>query len=316
LTSVPAADRPVLAKALSKKPDERFSSCKAFVDALMSHANGDTAAPAAQSTRPMPVAPPQPIEPTDDTRPQSLYATQLVSPAQTDEPVEVMVTQPVRRGLQPQSTPKVENRSIPLPALNEETIDVDVPTADVSLSGEQPTLYIGVGGVGIQILGRLRSLISLSEQSQDAGRRAEFVALDTDRDELRTACSSNWAAPLAPDDTIHLPLRLPSSYDNSRELLGWLSRRWLYNIPRSLETRGYRPLGRLALVDNSRPVLAAFEKKLELLSASAEAAIAAGTTCEKTIKVVLLAGMGGGTGSGTAIDLANAVRSRAAMQEL
>ena len=32
----------------------------------------------------------------------------------------------------------------------------------------------------------------------------------------------------------------------------WLSRRWLYNIPRSLKTEGLRPLGRLAFADHAR----------------------------------------------------------------
>ena len=68
---------------------------------------------------------------------------------------------------------------------------------------------------------------------------------------------------------MHLPLRLPKSYDNSREILGWVSRRWLYNIPRSLETRGYRPLGRVALVDHSLRVLALVDQKLQRLAAVA-----------------------------------------------
>ena len=48
-----------------------------------------------------------------------------------------------------------------------------------------------------------------------------------------------------------MPLRKPEEYRaDSGKLLQWLSRRWLYNIPRSLETEGLRPLGRLALVDH------------------------------------------------------------------
>jgi serine/threonine protein kinase len=315
LTSVPVSDRAALAKALSKKPEDRFPSCKAFVDALLSRANIETTASTFQSSSPITTAPPQPIQAPDDTRPQSLYATQRVSESEKSEPVEVMVTQPVRRGQQPQAPLRVEDRSIPLPALNEATVDVDVPALDASLSAEQPTLYVAVGGVGIQALSRLRGLIAPTDQTADINRLVEFLALDTDRDELRTACSSKWGA-LSSDDTIHLPLRLPSGYDNSGELLGWLSRRWLYNIPRSLETRGYRPLGRLALLDNSRPVLSAIDKRLQSLAELIDVKIAAEAACEKTIKVVFLAGMGGGTGSGTVIDLANAVKKRAAAQNL
>ena len=74
------------------------------------------------------------------------------------------------------------------------------------------------------------------------------------------------------DDTLHLPLKLPQSYDNSREILDWVSRRWLYNIPRSLETRGYRPLGRVALVDHAKRVIDLIDGKLRALAASARRA--------------------------------------------
>ena len=38
--------------------------------------------------------------------------------------------------------------------------------------------------------------------------------------------------------------------EDSTRLLKWLNRRWLYNVPRSLQTEGIRPLGRLAYVDH------------------------------------------------------------------
>ena len=48
-----------------------------------------------------------------------------------------------------------------------------------------------------------------------------------------------------------MPLRRSQDYrEDSRKILEWLSRRWLFNIPRSLQTEGLRPLGRLALVDH------------------------------------------------------------------
>ena len=101
---------------------------------------------------------------------------------------------------------------------------------------------MAAGGVGIQLLCRLRDSI-IHDEASAASKVVEAIALDTDRDELRDACSSRWKSPLSSDDTLHLPLRLPSNYDNSRDILSWVSRRWLYNIPRSLETRGFRPLG-------------------------------------------------------------------------
>jgi hypothetical protein len=106
------------------------------------------------------------------------------------------------------------------------------------------------------------------------------------------------------------------SYDNSREILGWVSRRWLYNIPRSLETRGYRPLGRVALVDHAKRVLALVDQKLQRLAGRASAADAAGQPRDSTVRIVIIAGAGGGTGAGTVIDVANAVRSQAAKRKM
>ncbi len=113
-----------------------------------------------------------------------------------------------------------------------------------------------------------------------------------------------------------MPLRLPQSYDNSREILSWLSRRWLYNIPRSLETRGYRSLGRVALFDHSPRVLSLIDQKLKQLAGVASTASDSGQTRDSTIRIVLLAGTGGGTGAGMVVDVANAVKSLATKRDL
>ena len=116
-------------------------------------------------------------------------------------------------------------------------------------------------------------------------------------------------------------LRLPQEYrDRSQLNLEWLSHRWLYNIPRSLETRGYRPLGRLALIDHLEEAMAIVDRKLAALATVGVPPVGvpplggsqpaeAGTPTSE-IRIVMLVGMGGGTGGGMAIDLANAVRSR------
>ncbi len=192
-------------------------------------------------------------------------------------------------------------------------VDVAAPEIDPALRREQPTLFVAIGGMGIQVLGRVRALNSTLP---DANEAIESIALDTDRNELREACSKRWKRPLDPDDTLHIPLRLPMSYDNSREILGWVSRRWLYNIPRSLETRGYRPLGRVALVDHAKRVLALVDQKLERLASRASVADAAGEARDSTVRIVVLAGAGGGTGAGTVIDVANAARSQAAKRNI
>ncbi len=140
----------------------------------------------------------------------------------------------------------------------------------------------------------------------------EMIAADTDRAEASRKRAADWDDRLPTADALHLSLKRPQEYrEQGRTNLDWLSHRWLYNIPRSLETRGYRPLGRLAFVDHLEKVLSLIDRKLEKL-----APIRAGDSGDPDqqrpadIRIVLLAGMGGGTGSGMAIDLANAARSR------
>jgi serine/threonine protein kinase len=320
LMSLPAEDRPIIARALAKTPTDRFPSCRAFVEAL-SH-RGDRLPAAAPVEvpllRPTPAAPaaPSPTVPVpDDTKSPSFCTTlrreEVKAPDAFDAPVEPTVTQPVRRGAPTAETSPPEPAAPPL--LHEEMVDVAVPDINPALRREQPTLYVAIGGIGVQVLSRLRAH---NCDSPDANEAIESIALDTDRNELREACSRRWKRPLDADDTLHIPLRLPMSYDNSREILGWVSRRWLYNIPRSLETRGYRPLGRVALVDHAKRVLALVDQKLERLASRAGTADAAGEARDATVRIVILAGTGGGTGAGTVIDVANAARSAAAKRNM
>jgi serine/threonine protein kinase len=311
LMALPAQDRPVIARALAKKPEDRYPSCRAFVDALLGRVATPSSASPLEMPRPIPSAPPASPPSEGDTKPPSFCTTLRRAPGQSLDQLDVPVTQPVQHGIRAAEAP-LPVAAAPVPFVPGETIDVAVPETNMALRDEQPTLYVALGGIGIQVLCRLRSLTASRAQSKCEDEAVETIALDTDRDELREACSSRWKSPLASDDTLHLPLRLPKSYDNSREILGWVSRRWLYNIPRSLETRGYRPLGRVALVDHSRRVLALVDQKLQRLAAAAGSADASGDTRDPTINVVVLAGMGGGTGAGMAIDVANAVRSLAA----
>jgi serine/threonine protein kinase len=312
LASLPAADRPIIARALAKNPTDRFPSCRAFVDALLQRTPVMPSTAPVEAPQPAPPPPSPALPDSDDTKPQALRTTRRHPVEEPQVESNVVVTRPVQRG--PAAAPPSQPDAVPPPPLvREEADDISVPQIDPQLCREQPTLYVAIGGVGIQVLCRLRALTPPRPSSAAANEQpVEAIAVDTSRDELREACSARWARPLTTEDTIHVPLRLPQSYDNSREILGWLSRRWLYNIPRSLETRGYRALGRVALVDHSQRVLALVDQKLQRLAKLAGTTDASGQPRDSTIRVVLLAGTGGGTGAGMVIDLANAARSLAA----
>lgn len=315
LMALPAEDRPAVARALAKAPEDRFPTCRSFVDALTRRATVSTAAAPIELPPPTPRSPSSDPGP-DDTRSHSFCTTLRRTPEQAQEKRAPLVTQPVVRDATPSDAPPAQIATPTEPVDMEETVDVPVPESSALLDREQPTLYVAVGGAGIQVLCQMRALVASRAATDDPFEAVESVALDTNRDELREACSSRWKKPLVAEDILHLPLRLPKSYDDSRGILGWVSRRWLYNIPRSLETRGFRPLGRIALVDHAQRVLNLLDEKLERLAALAGSNDVGGDVRDAKMRVVLLASTGGGTGAGMVLDLANAVRSLAATRGL
>ena len=117
-----------------------------------------------------------------------------------------------------------------------------------------------------------------------------------------------------PDETLNLALRRPQHYrEQSQQLLHWLSRRWLYNIPRSLRTEGLRPLGRLALTDHARQT----GQRIRRAVSQAVDAEAIGATERASrqqfrgdsVSVYVVASISGGTGSGMSIDVGYMVRA-------
>ncbi len=112
-----------------------------------------------------------------------------------------------------------------------------------------------------------------------------------------------------------LPVRLKPSCEylnRSRNLAGWISRRWLFNIPRSLRTEGIRALGRLAFVDQFREIEAALRKSLTEITAEEALQKTAEATgmddWETTPRVFVVSSTSGGTGRGMLLDMAYAVR--------
>src|SRR5262249_32925689 len=141
----------------------------------------------------------------------------------------------------------------------------------------------------------------------------QFLYLDTDRSSLLRAQEGPDGERLLPEEVLHCPLYPTEHYrDQSRNLLTWLDRRWLYGIPRSLKTEGLRPLGRLALVDHAAAFLALLRKALSGLASQQIRAAAIGATgCglrNENPRVFVVASVAGGTGGGMLVDAGYAVR--------
>lgn len=190
------------------------------------------------------------------------------------------------------------------------------PRRPVSVTGfplvMRPTVFVGLGGMGSKVVELLQQ--KCQALYPDAALPSlQFLCIDTDPEASARATAERTADNRFPT-TIAIPLRTSHEYrKRSADHLNWLSRRWLFNIPRSGRVEGLRPLGRLAFVDHQEEI----RERLRLCLQSATQAASVRTTAEETnlpftaeeLDVVLIGSTSGGTGSGSLIDAAWLVRS-------
>jgi hypothetical protein len=176
---------------------------------------------------------------------------------------------------------------------------VDLPPLELDAQTPplRPTLFIGLGGCGSQVLRRLRRRLD-DRLPTELRMLAPMLLLDTDSRELLGGAHSQGAAQLRQEEFLAMPLRRSQDYrDDSRKILEWLSRRWLYNIPRSQQTEGLRPLGRLALVDHAAEATSRLKQAITRLHEHT-------TALQLAPRIVIVASPAGGTGGGMVTDVA------------
>ncbi len=176
-----------------------------------------------------------------------------------------------------------------------------------------PTLFVGVGQTATGVLRHLKR--RFQERLGDAEERPalRILCLDTDSHDLSEATTGMGPERLNHDEILPLPLKSPSEYREQAEShFGWLSRRWIYNIPRSRQTEGLRPLGRLAFVDHHDKVFDRLHSVIGQMT-DAEAVSRTAQVCEMRSgdnhpQVFVVASISGGAGSGMVADLAYTIR--------
>jgi hypothetical protein len=179
--------------------------------------------------------------------------------------------------------------------------------------GLRPTLFLGLGGLACAALRPLRRRLHQLFGGRAKAPIYRLLLVDTDREEVRLARQGEAGEALEPAETLLAPLHLPEYYrPESKKLLRWLDRRWLYGIPRSLLTEGLRPLGRLALVENAPTLLSHLRDLLAQLTrpeAVAETVAATGLALRDAApRVFVVASVAGGTGGGMLVGMAYAIR--------
>ncbi len=314
LAGLPLSDQAVVARALAKKPEERFASCKEFVDTLLSAGQVAASPPAAPNTAPEDVSSASRSDPNARTEiqhgaggtPDLQHNTAIRSTNLRSEASPAHMATEVMPG---SAVPSVRPTEIVGNMVRPDVVDVDGFSPEEFSIGFRPTLVLGVGGTAGRVLQQLRH--RLEEHFGDPQKLPALrtLLIDTDQKSMLKFARGPEGKGLAPEDLIATPLRRPQDYrSDTQKFFSWLSRRWLYNIPKSLQTEGLRPLGRLALIDHAHIVVDRLQKSLRQLS-NPESIQATSQSLglevrDECPRIVLLGSIAGGTGSGMIPDLA------------
>ncbi|WP_186767700.1 protein kinase domain-containing protein [Blastopirellula retiformator] len=294
LNSLPEADRPIIDRALAKDPAQRFRNCREMLAALVAASDPASSLPATGVVAPH-------ASTNNDTKTICAADTRTTETTEEDAPVgEKSATLEMSAPEAP--SPISHQLWDDLPELQPARKE---PVAWAAAeSKHRPTLVIGVGGVGVRLA------YSIEQKYRDSGKEQgqawyQAIAVDTDTKTLNSM-EIPPAMPEATDITrLLIPLRRPQSYrSESARITQSVSRRWLYNIPNSLATEGLRPLGRIAYLDHIDSVLQSIGDALDAVGDQSELTpnAVAGEP-----RVILMASINGGAGSGIVLDLAFAI---------
>ena len=322
LFSLPPGERKVIARALAKDPAQRFGNCRELVEHL-SNETLQAALPAAESwfgkggpareenepvtstvclsTDDVPGGV-KPIEPEES--PESAHAAPYSPSDEALRTSEEMLeeAEAASHQIDTEFSPTFVMRR----ARDPEIQHVDAPqiSTDTAL---RPTLIIGIGNVAGLVIQRIKQRLSDRLGKGTPCPAVQFLYLDADPQGVQKAARGDDGAPLDPQELLLLGLRKSQDYrSEGPSLLQWLSRRWLYNIPRSQTPEGLRPLGRLALADHARTVRERLRKLLQTVQspdACKATQAATGRTFGGQPRVIVMGAVCGGTAGGMMLDV-------------
>jgi eukaryotic-like serine/threonine-protein kinase len=345
LEPLPLADRPIIGRALEKKPDARWPSCTDLVRALKQPA---TTYPAAKSapispvvrpgaTTPLPGQEPRTPLPTENsshviTRPVVIAAgmagtVTMPRPGLTARATTGVTTPPAPTtgGLPSLVTPKLVTPGAAqgtdgIPAVTVRQPVSTVPTVGVP-SGPAPAEKTGpgvlfpayavaVGQTGLLLLRKFRAAV---REKFGPGGAPHLRTLFIDTDPAAAALAADGPDRLAESETFIARLNRPQHYfqrDGLPPVEPWLPAGSLYQLPKNPgPANGVRAFGRLALIDNVRPLLERVRKDFDASFTTDEALTAATAATglglrSNRAKILIFSGLAGGTGGGMVLDLA------------
>ena len=336
LSPLSPADQPIIGRGLNKKPDDRWPSCMAMVQALKpagSKTSSGTVGSPPDRTRvaapvqsylpqgsPNPTSPPNGIRQTNPNLTNAPYGPSAKSPGSSGA---VVVTQrPSSTPLQSIArlvTPQAANGlTVPGQTLQREQIFqtgrmTSLGIAPPEQSGDGvlfPAVVVCVGQTGLAVVRKLRQFIREQFGKPDAIPTLRFLYIDTDPDAGSLAIEGQDA--LSGKDVVIAKLNRPSHYlqnSTTPNVEQWIPPNALYQLPKNPgSTGGRRAYGRLALCDNFRIVAQRIRQEIETFLTSdvldkAGKQTGLGVRTNR-LRAYVVTGLAGGTGSGMFLDLA------------
>jgi serine/threonine protein kinase len=310
LAALPMADQPVVGRALSKKPDERYSTCLEFVRALR---QAETSGPQEAAADPEPTSTrPTLIDPQEGATP-ALRMTQrlssedcLATPRLRPAPLASVISTASQPVTDKPAASYSKYEPPPAPPERPETTGGGVL---------MPALVIGLGGLAREVVQQFRKSLR-KRNPNETWPHIRLLHVDTDpagyEHSMRVPDSL-----LSPEENLVTAFQRPSHYlkrQRDRELLDpWLPLSLLTTVPRGQTTAGgWRALGRLAFVSCATVVATRLRQELQaccdeerLLEVARRSALGLRSSRPRVYVVTSLTG---GTGSGMFLDMALAVR--------
>ncbi|HZV04217.1 MAG TPA: tubulin-like doman-containing protein [Gemmataceae bacterium] len=293
LRSLPEAERPVVARALSKDPAKRFPNCLAFVRALYT-----ARLPARPESLPD-------AQSWDSNRPKSITDTMeniLLEQLPGEDGVPCLDDVVELGGKNDESVPS-----------GDEISRLGMTIAQPQTGALRPTVVIGVGTFGRRALQELRCRFLDRFGDLEKVPLVRFLYLDADSDALKAATRGAPEVALRPTEVHHLPLQPISHYRRRQldQLSEWLPREKLFMMPRALKTQGSRALGRLAFCDNYLRLIARLRREIQTAchpDSIYQTVSQTGLALRDNVPRIYVIGCGSGGGSGFFIDLGYSLR--------
>jgi len=343
LSHLTAEDRPIIARALSKNPDERFPTCVEMAQALRDSGKFGAVSPPPQQTPSAQVDTPTNLEKLADRRAKAGESVDVTWNARNmgNSPgaglgLPARPTGEVRPNFPTSSIPSfaspaspsafgVAPEAVPLaPARGQEFLNsvpraecFASPIAEEELAGVvQPALVVGLGRLGLETLRRLRGFLNQEFGHSDYVPHVRMVGLDVDADSVQHAGAGDPRTSLRANELMVARLQRPSHYlkGHDGKPMGdvWLNPKLLYRIPKQASSTGIRALSRLAFVDHLRMASRRLEMELQACCSNDTLHEMARHTDvgirTQTPRVYIVCALGGSTGSGMFVDTAYLMR--------